>query len=730
MPNVTVAEFRNRALQIRYWTDAKRSTLSLQLVPLDRLADVVQHRPNYVGAAELEALPWGHPDRRNPCKPDPLVHAKLVGDDYPRMYLHGSSLKHAPALSALRFETPELRRNGDCSTVLTRFSHPRGWQLEHRLWWFDDEDAVHVSSSFINGSADTLQLEALTSFSLAGVSPFQVADAPEALFLHRFRTSWSQEARHECRRLEDLHLETAWGGDVYVNERFGVNGSMPTKDFFPFVAVEDQPAGVFWGAQLAWAGSWQMEASRRDDWLSLSGGQADRESGHWLKSLLPGARFDAPEAVLAAVSGSLDDLCHALTRTQDRALRQVPAVEESLPIAFNDWCVAWGHPSHDFMRRILDRIAGLPITYVTMDAGWFNDTPHNLNEVHGDWQAAPSRFPQGLKATAEMIRQAGFVPGLWFEPETCGVRSAMFQQTRHLLQRDGVPLTCSGRRFLDLNDPWVHDSLQTQVIGLLTEAGFGYLKIDYNETLGVGVDHADSLGEGLRHNVQGWYGFLARLKAQLPDLVVENCASGGHRLEPSLMARCEMASFSDAHETTNIPILAAQLQRLILPRQSQIWAVLHAGDSDDRLAYSLAATFLGRMCISGEVFDLSAAQMVWLQRAMAFYQAAAPTIKHGRSSLRDSGIGNRRHATGWQAVLRVRDDGQQALCTAHSFNSPQPIELRWPLPAGAWAIADAFHTDAVQADVYGQELVLRIGRPYTGLGLLLQQTSAPAGRRT
>jgi beta-lactamase superfamily II metal-dependent hydrolase len=42
--------------------------------------------------------------------------------------------------------------------VLTRFSHPRGWQLEHRLHWFDDEDAVHLASSFINASADVLKL--------------------------------------------------------------------------------------------------------------------------------------------------------------------------------------------------------------------------------------------------------------------------------------------------------------------------------------------------------------------------------------------------------------------------------------------------------------------------------------------------------------------------------------------------------------------------------------------
>jgi len=46
-----------------------------------------------------------------------------------------------------------------------------------------------------------------------------------------------------------------------------------------------------------------------------------------------------------------------------------------------------------------------------------------------------------------------------------------------------------------------------------------------------------------------------------------------------MMGLCAMGSFSDAHETREIPIIAANLQRLILPRQSQVWAVLRKNDT-------------------------------------------------------------------------------------------------------------------------------------------------------
>jgi alpha-galactosidase len=112
-------------------------------------------------------------------------------------------------------------------------------------------------------------------------------------------------------------LERSWLPHAIRAERFGQVGTMPVRDFFPFIGLEDRAAGVFWGAQLAWAGSWQMEAYRRDDELSLSGGLADREFGHWLKNIAPGETLSSPLAYLSTVKGDLDDLCQRLTAMQE-----------------------------------------------------------------------------------------------------------------------------------------------------------------------------------------------------------------------------------------------------------------------------------------------------------------------------------------------------------------------------------------------------------------------------
>ena len=134
--------------------------------------------------------------------------------------------------------------------------------------------------------------------------------------------------------------------------------------------------------------------------------------------------------------------------------------------------------------------------------------------------------------------------------------------------------------------------------------------------MGMGCDGPEGMGENLRKKVIVTQNFFRKMKKELPDLVIENCSSGGHRLEPSFMELASMASFSDAHECLSLPIIAANMHRVIKPSQSQIWAVMRAGDSDERIWYSICSTFLGRMGLSGDVYDLNDHQWELLSQGM------------------------------------------------------------------------------------------------------------------
>jgi alpha-galactosidase len=338
-----------------------------------------------------------------------------------------------------------------------------------------------------------------------------------------------------------------------------------------------------------------------------------------------------------------------------------------------------------------DKLQGSGVKYLVIDAGWYKGDNGVWDLGQGDWIANPHLFPHGLAATAQAIRQRGLIPGIWFEMEVVGKQSPRFERdVEHFLHRDGFPITAQGRRFWDFRDPWVIDYLSQKVIGQLRDAGLGYIKVDYNETIGLGCDQADSPGEGLRQHMQEVQDFFRKMRGELPDLVIENCASGGHRLEPSFMGLTSMASFSDAHETPDIPVIAANLHRLILPRQSQIWAVLHASDSMQRLVYLLTSGMLGRLCISGEIAALDAQQWALVKEAIQFYYQVAPVIARGKSRLYQFVSPSWQHLQGAQAVLRLAEDEHSALVVTHSFGSPMPARIRVPLPGGGWQVAGRF----------------------------------------
>ena len=180
-----------------------------------------------------------------------------------------------------------------------------------------------------------------------------------------------------------------------------------------------------------------------------------------------------------------------------------------------------------------------------------------------------------------------------------------------------------------------------------------------------------------------------------------------------------MGSFSDAHETLEIPIIAANLHQVVLPRQCQVWAVLRHDDTLRRLDYSLAATFLGRVAISGDLATLSEAQMERLRDALAFYRLAAPVIADGRSRLfREIGE-SWRDPIGWQVLRRVSADGQRILCVAHAFARPPAEPIRVPLPAGRWRIVASFG-DVTRAVLEEGTLTLAPPEEFTGNALLLE----------
>ncbi len=519
-------------------------------------------------------------------------------------------------------------------------------------------DCSIISTTVKNKGAECVSIEMISAVALRGL----VFDK-----VHRLKTFWSEECCLKTDTLEDLQLIPGWAPNGVRIEKFFNASSAPNKKFHPFICLENSATHDFLALMLGGGTPWQIELFWRADEYFLSAGPADNDVGHWKKNIAPGESFETCDVYLAE-GNSLEEVCAKLVFAQEH---DYSGVDDGMPVIFNEYCTTWGNPSEENVNRILNTISGKDIRYFVIDAGWYKENEQWWCD-QGNWNVDCKSFPHGMKAVTDRIIECGFIPGVWFELEIAGRGVSVFGMTEHLLKRDGVPLTVGSSRFWDMTDSWVQDYLEEKVIGFLKANNFGYIKIDYNAQIPVGCDGYESLGEGLHRQMAATRAFFARIKREIPDIVIELCASGGHRIVPDFLKLVSQASFSDAHECKYIPCVAANLLRVMPARQSQIWAVIRADDSCDRITYSLVNTFLGRMCLSGDVYDISKEKWDIIDEGIRFYKEVSPVIEYGSVISMESEYKDITHPTGNQIVVKKYQN--RKLVVVHRFEKSHKID--------------------------------------------------------
>ncbi len=682
--------------------------VELQIVPAGMETQIVPPRDNLNDTVACRVLHkvW---DINFPGRGvESAIQYKLSSDGYGLISNPGFTMRDSDSVLAQKhYEFTDLPDG-----VRLSVRDDRGIESTQDVTYRPGDRYVKVTTTIANRGAEAVDLEYLASFSLGGLSPLVSDDGPENYRISQWSTGWSAEGRLVERKLEECGLERSWAGFAPRSLRFGQTGTKPARDFFPQIGFTDVKAGVVWGAVLDVYGPWEMEVSRKLDGVYLSGGLASREVGQWKKTLAPGESFTAPAAVITCVRGDIQDLQNRLVGFAEGEVREN---EKELPLLFNDWCTTWGKPYPENLLPIADKLQGLPIRYFVMDDGWFRkDKEYDI----GDWQVVEDKYPQGMRKFCDQLRERGFIPGIWFEFENAVFNSRVAKEHPDwLLTLDGKVLRCGTRNFLDFRKKEVIDYVAEKVIKFLKDNRIGYTKIDYNAIIAFGCDGAESVGEALRQHIEGVIAFFHRLLAEIPDLVLEVCASGGSRTTAPWLRLGSMASSSDAHEGVEIPILAANTAALIPLRKNQIWAVLHPEDDDRRFYYSLAAGFMGRLCFSGDIAPLSDHQMEIVRSACALYRQAIPAVEVGDNRYeREIGLAYI-DPRGYQVWKRENDRG--ALVVVHTFRG-SPAQLELPIPA-AWKLAGQLVGGGVEVSRAADQLTIGNLADFTGLVLWFEK---------
>jgi len=349
--------------------------------------------------------------------------------------------------------------------------------------------------------------------------------------LFSFTGNWGSEFEPEHRQLD---------GEVILESRSGRS----SKGNHPWFALKAAGGAMLSGA-VAWSGNWVMRFQPlADGGTCLSGGLHDWE---FSKILQPGESVESPPFVVV-IGEDLDAVSQQYARVGRKFWYPPNPVAADLPVEWNHW---WPYEDAEINQEVflenVGKAAEMGFEVCTLDAGWFGPSEAGTFWEHyrGDWdQVNHERFPDGPGVLADAVHDRGMKFGMWCEIESLGEQARLAQDyPEFVARRDGKPLGC-----VCFGNPQVQEWAYNTLRRLIESFHCDWIKLDFNLDPGGGCnreDHGHQRGDGLYEHYRGYYRTLERLRKDYPALVLENCSSGGLRIDLGMLRQTCMTYLSD-----------------------------------------------------------------------------------------------------------------------------------------------------------------------------------------
>ena len=476
---------------------------------------------------------------------------------------------------------------------------------------FDGVPVVRRYSRVANHGKSPVGIEFLSSAMLHGLADPQNYD--RELRIHVPLNSWMAEGQwHTLRPSEMGFVEnerTSWS-----EAQAGSTGSWSSERYLPMAMVENMPLGLTWFWQIEHNGSWYWELSNvsahdnnADDVYAYLGGPDDLHSAAWM-SLKPGETYEAIPVAVGCVQGGFAEAVGALTRYRRVACEKLRVNNSRCPVIFNDYmnCL-WGDPTEEKELPLIAAAAKAGCEYFVIDAGWYAGIKEDWSPTIGSWQPSSSRWPRGLKFLLDQIRRNGMIPGLWLEPEVAGAKSLLAQKPDNwFFVRHGKRVLKNSRYLLDFRNPEVRAYLDQVIARLVNDYGVGYIKMDYNVDSLQGTElSADSFGQGLLEHNRAHLAWLDNILSRYPSLVIENCGSGGGRMDYAMLSRLHLQSMTDQEDYLKLPAILVGASAAVLPEQLAVWSYPLTNCDPDQASFNMVTAMMCRIHQSGHLDSLS-----------------------------------------------------------------------------------------------------------------------------
>jgi alpha-galactosidase len=323
-------------------------------------------------------------------------------------------------------------------------------------------------------------------------------------------------------------------------------GRSSTGDTLPFFNLQTGDHGLI-GA-IGWTGSWKADFDYAKDGktITLTSGMPQTHL-----RLHPGEEIRTPRIVLMSwTDGDWQEaqnlwrrllFAHYTPQDNGKAMRG--------PILFGSW---GSEPIADKLAMIQwVHEHKIPVELYAVDAGWYgasvgleNDPTNPLWNPwwknRGDWFPSPLYYPNGIHPLGAALKTDGFGFSLWIEPETAMPYTKIVKDHPSWFLHRPSESTNHNALLANLGNPAARQGLTDMVSDFITDFGMTWYRQDFNmgpAEFWKAADTPDRIGMTEIGHIEGLYKMWDDLLARHPGLRIDNCASGGRRLDIEMMSR-------------------------------------------------------------------------------------------------------------------------------------------------------------------------------------------------
>jgi alpha-galactosidase len=331
------------------------------------------------------------------------------------------------------------------------------------------------------------------------------------------------------------------GKSIYMTP---AGGRSSDNTAFPFFNIEVAgQEGIV--VAVGWSGKWFADVSQSDEkTVSLKSGMEK------MKLILnPDEEIRTPKICLLFWKGADRMTGHNQFRRFILAhhSRKVNGQRAEYPFSGSfDYgdpapCGEYSCLTEEFAVALVKRYQQFGITpeVFWLDAGWYEGCGWNKGEWWqkvGNLTPDKERFPNGLKPVSDAVHAAGSEFMVWFEPER--VRPGTQIDREHpewLIKIDG-----NDNSLFNLGDKEARLWLTDYISGFIKKEGIDHYRQDFNfdpMPFWEKNDKPDRIGISEIRHIEGLYAYWDSLLVRFPSLLIDNCASGGRRIDLETTSR-------------------------------------------------------------------------------------------------------------------------------------------------------------------------------------------------